>query len=298
MPALLTSTSMRPNSATVASIERGALVPVADVAAHRQRPPADAPAPRRRPTSHGLELAARHDDVGARLREPERHRAAQALAASGDDDDLAGRVELGMVIDASVPRLAGALGRRGRQLGVTGDALDHVSDVEFEQRVRLVGGRRLPGRRPAERAAGRGPVASTPPSTAPNPTVAHMSSRHACTAASACEAVASHRLDERPRRLHVCVASRPEDEPAVSRAAQSGCGARGPSARPYSSHGSSSLRRRRQVGEQAVGDRVERVRPCCRSGCRAEPATRRAGRRRCACSPRRARTPGRSRPRR
>ena len=49
MPALLTSTSMRPNSATVASIERRALVPVADVAAHRRARAGRARAPRRPP---------------------------------------------------------------------------------------------------------------------------------------------------------------------------------------------------------------------------------------------------------
>ena len=71
---------MRPNSATVASMSARALVPVADVAAHRQRPPAE------RADLVGddlarLELAARDDDVGAGLGEPERHRPAQSLAA-------------------------------------------------------------------------------------------------------------------------------------------------------------------------------------------------------------------------
>jgi hypothetical protein len=41
MPALLTSTSMRPNSATVAADERFALRPVPDVARHRERTPAE-----------------------------------------------------------------------------------------------------------------------------------------------------------------------------------------------------------------------------------------------------------------
>ena len=72
--------------------QRLALVPVADVAADRQRPPPE--------RAHlvgddltGFELPARDHDVGARLREPERHRAPEAFAPAGDDHDLPGRVE-------------------------------------------------------------------------------------------------------------------------------------------------------------------------------------------------------------
>ena len=92
MPALFTSTSMRPNSATVGVDERTALVPVAHVAAHRE----GAATERAHLVGDLLarrELAARDHDVGAGLREAERHRPAEALAPAGDDDHLAGGVE-------------------------------------------------------------------------------------------------------------------------------------------------------------------------------------------------------------
>ena len=95
IPALLTSTSMHPNSATVDVDERFALLPVADMATHRQCPPAHLP----HLLGHRLpwpELAAGHDDIGARLGEPEDHLATETLAAPGHDYDLPGRVELGI----------------------------------------------------------------------------------------------------------------------------------------------------------------------------------------------------------
>ncbi len=74
--------------------ERRALVPVADVAAHGQGPPA-ARADVGRDRLARVELAARDHDVGARVRETESHGAAETLATAGDDDDLAGCVEAG-----------------------------------------------------------------------------------------------------------------------------------------------------------------------------------------------------------
>ena len=99
------------------------------------------------------------------------------------------------------------LALRVRARDIASDAVDQVPDVDVEQRVGLGG---VDAARVAARSDSppAGAAARAPHSTATNPTVAHMSSRHACTAASAREAVASHRVDERPRRLHVCVASR------------------------------------------------------------------------------------------
>ena len=79
---------MRPNSATVASTS----------ASHCAQSPtwhdtASARRPRARTSSatasHALELAARDHHVGTGVGEAERHRAPEALAASGDHDDLA-----------------------------------------------------------------------------------------------------------------------------------------------------------------------------------------------------------------
>ena len=145
MPALFTSTSMRPNSATVASMS---------APQSSQSPTWQRTASARRPERADLvgddlarfELAARDDHVGARLREAQRHRAAQALAAAGDDDDLAGRVE---ARGASSCRAARSCGR------VASDAVDQVPDVDVEQRVDL-------GRVDAARVAGRSNVLRGP----------------------------------------------------------------------------------------------------------------------------------------
>src|SRR5262249_36185956 len=69
-----------------------ALIPLADVALHRQRPPTH----RANLVRHLLArvaLAARPGHVGARFREPERRGATKTLAAPSDDHDLAGRVQ-------------------------------------------------------------------------------------------------------------------------------------------------------------------------------------------------------------
>ena len=279
MPALLTSTSMRPNSATVASTSARALVPVADVAAHRQRAPAQ------RPDLAGdhfarLELAAGDDHVGARLGEPQRHRPAQALAAAGDDDDLAGRVRGSGWSSTSPCRVAESARRR------RGDAFDQVADVEVEQRVDL-------GRVDAARVAARsGPCAGR--AAAARPRSRPRRSRRSPTSAAGTPAPRRRRRSRRaasPRRAAATPRrrrSRPGERMSrLSRAgAQPDAQLPGPArrvARP-------TARRRRPAarGRRAGGRRWRRpARPCCRSGCRAGPATRRGGPTRCACSPRR-----------
>jgi hypothetical protein len=74
--------------------ERAALLPVADVAGHREGPPPEGP---NLGGDHlaGVELAAGHHDVGASLGEAEGHRPAEALGGAGHHDHLAGRAECG-----------------------------------------------------------------------------------------------------------------------------------------------------------------------------------------------------------
>ena len=68
--------------------QRRALVPVADVAAHRQRPATQGLDLRDHPVAR-RELAAGDDHVGPRLGEAQGHGPSEALAPAGDDHDLA-----------------------------------------------------------------------------------------------------------------------------------------------------------------------------------------------------------------
>ena len=98
-----------------------------------------------------------------------------------------------------------------------------------------------PGRTRFGRLGGR-----APDSTATKPTVAHISNRHACTAASAREAVVPHRVDQRPRRLHEYLAPEREDESTLLRRQRAAIAARSPSG--WRSNPRS--RRRRAAGER------------------------------------------------
>ena len=204
MPALFTSTSMRPNSATVASMS----------AAHSSQSPTwHRTASARRPSARissatilaRFDLAARDDDVGAGFGESQRHGPAQALAGPGDDDDLAVASRLGMVIES----------RSAFRACVAGDAVDQVADVDVEQRVgfgrvdapRVAAGPRPPSagrRRPAPRldrdeADGR-----------PHQQAARL---HGGVGAEAVVAASRRRAAATPRRRR---RARPEDEPAVA----------------------------------------------------------------------------------
>ena len=147
--------------------------------------------------------------------------------------------------------------------------------MDVEQRVGL-GASTPPASPPGRTGFGRpgrrrGRVAR-PISTATKPTVAHMSSRHACTAASARNP--SWRIASTSGRDTSTNASRPSER--ISRLSLRGNELRAQRARPSaprsSSHGSSSTARRREVGEDAIGDRVdERVLV-------ADPAVQRDGR--------------------
>ena len=96
--------------------EVAALLPVADVARHREGAPTEGPHLVGHPLAL-VELAAGDHDVGARLGEAERHRPTEALAAAGDHDDLVVDPERrdGHATPAAVrssAHLASAAGRR------------------------------------------------------------------------------------------------------------------------------------------------------------------------------------------
>ena len=136
MPALLTSTSTRPNSAIVASMSAAHWSQSPTWHARRARGGPGRGFPRRPPRTRSSFDC--DDDVGSRFPESQRHRASRALAGAGDDHDLAGRVEVG---DAHR-----RVRRRVRVRPGGGDAVDEVADVEVEQRLGF-------GRRDAARVA-------------------------------------------------------------------------------------------------------------------------------------------------
>ena len=282
MPALFTSTSMRPNSATVASTSAPHWSQSPTWQADREWPAARARGSPRPPprTRSSLRLATTTSAPG--LGEPEGHRPAEALAAAGDDDDLAGRVEGGdrhrpLRVSRRCPRSRSGCGGRTACRPRPG------RPRRVAARVGIAAGRRRPG-------------GSTPLSTAPNPTVAQVSSRQACTAASA--AKPSRRIASTSGRDASTYASRPgQTMRRLSRAGAGRSAALAPSA-PRSAPRLAVVARRGEVGRAAGRRSRRRARPCCRPGCRAARARRRAGRTRCACSPRRGRTPRRSRRRR
>ena len=242
MPALFTSTSMRPNSATVASMS----------APHSSQSPTwHRTGSARRPNARISSATISHASIfrlatttsAPASANPNAIARPNALAGPGDDDDLVGRVEV-----RERHRLPAF--RRG----VSSDAVDQVPDVDIEQRVGFGGvdAARVASRSYLSRPA-RWPRSGLDRDEADGRPHQQSARLHGGVGA---EAVVSHRVDERPRHLHECLASEREDEPALLRRNELRSQCPGP-ARGVAVPRLVVDARWRDVRKEAIGDRVD-----------------------------------------